>query len=221
MLAIFTIFTMASSVASTAEPIDISAAVRAHVVADTGNDDVEIDEVGFQAAHSCAGIPEIRVESMPGEKYRGQTQFKVRLVENGVLCGRFSVPARVTIWKQVPVAATETRTGEPIHSEMARVATQDIQGVLIDLGSGEWVASRTLRAGQPITARYAKRKPAAATGDPVAIVAHYGALTVKAEGRMLTNGHLGERVRVANLATDTVVQGKLIAPGVVQTGGRR
>ena len=116
---------------------------------------------------------------------------------------------------------TETRVGEPIRSEMARVASQDIQGVLLDLESGEWVAARTLRAGQPITARYAKLKPAASTGDPVAIVAHFGSLIVKAEGRMLTNGHLGERVRVANLATDTVVQGKLIAPGLVQTGGRR
>lgn len=200
---------------------DIASAIRSHVAADTGFSDVDVDEIGFAAQHGCEGSPQVHVDTLPGEQYRGQTQFKVRFIENGVLCGRFSVPARVTVWREVPVAERDFRLGETISTKTGRVASADIKGVLVDVSDGDWIAARTIRAGQPVTARYAKRKPAATTGETVSIVAQFGGLKVKAEGRMLTNAYLGEWVRVANLATDTVVQGKLVAPGMVQTGGRR
>jgi flagella basal body P-ring formation protein FlgA len=58
-------------------------------------------------------------------------------------------------------------------------------------------------------------------GQGVEIVASIGGITVKAEGRMLADAQLGDWVRVANLATDTVVQGTLTSPGIVLAGGRR
>ena len=103
---------------------------------------------------------------------------------------------------------------------MARVRQEDLRSAVVDLASDDWIAARTIRLGQPITQRVAKRRPAASTGDRVSIVAEFGALTVKAEGRMLAQAYIGDRVRVSNVATDTVVQGILVAPGLVRTGGR-
>jgi flagella basal body P-ring formation protein FlgA len=72
-----------------------------------------------------------------------------------------------------------------------------------------------------VTHRRVKRQPVATVGETVQIVAEFGPLIVSAEGRMLADAFLGDHVRVANLATDAVVQGVLIAPGRVKAGGSK
>jgi|GEM_PF-5417864 len=198
-------------------------AIQTHVATRTGRslDDVEVAELMFNASHTCGSAVGVEVDTNTGERFRGQTQFRVRLTEGDRLCGRFSVPARVTLFQLAPVATREISTGEDIVFTMARVRQDDLRSAVVDLDSHDWIAARTIRLGQPITQRVAKRRPAAITGDRVSIVAEFGALTVKAEGRMLAQAYIGDRVRVSNVATDTVVQGILVAPGLVRTGGRR
>lgn len=201
----------------------ISREVQSHVAKVVGipDADVDVEWVGFDVTHACGADVDIDIETSTGEQFRGQTYLKVRLTEGGISCGRFSVPARIKLWKHVPVASEAVRPGEPVSIVDGRVAMSTIRGVLIDADSGPWVAARSIRAGQPLTSRYVKRKPAMSTGQSVDIVADFGGLQIKAEGRMLADAHLGDWVRVANLATDTVVQGQLIAPGTVRAGGRR
>ena len=197
-------------------------AIQAHVADRTGRslEDVEVAEVMFDAPHTCGAGVSVAVDTNSSERFRGQTQFRVRLSEGAQLCGRFSVSARVTLYQLAPVATRELSTGEDIVYTMARVRQEDLRSAVVDLASHDWIAARTIRLGQPITQRVAKRRPAASTGDRVSIVAEFGALTVKAEGRMLAQAYIGDRVRVSNVATDTVVQGILVAPGLVRTGGR-
>ena len=197
-------------------------AIQAHVADRTGRslEDVEVAEVMFDAPHTCGAGVSVAVDTNSSERFRGQTQFRVRLSEDAQLCGRFSVSARVTLYQLAPVATRELSTGEDIVYTMARVRQEDLRSAVVDLASHDWIAARTIRLGQPITQRVAKRRPAASTGDRVSIVAEFGALTVKAEGRMLAQAYIGDRVRVSNVATDTVVQGILVAPGLVRTGGR-
>ena len=198
-------------------------AIQEHVATRTGRtlSDVEVAELLFDGPHTCGESVEVAVDTNASERFRGQTQFRVRLTENSRLCGRFSVPARVTLYELVPVATQEITTGEDIVYTMARVRQEDLRSAPVDPDSADWIAARTIRLGQPITQRVVKRRPAALTGDRVSIVAEFGALTVKAEGRMLAQAYIGDRVRVSNVATDTVVQGILVAPGLVRTGGRR
>ena len=197
-------------------------AIQAHVADRTGRslEDVEVAEVMFDAPHTCGAGVSVAVDTNSSERFRGQTQLRVRLSEGAQLCGRFSVSARVTLYQLAPVATRELSTGEDIVYTMARVRQEDLRSAVVDLASHDWIAARTIRLGQPITQRVAKRRPAASTGDRVSIVAEFGALTVKAEGRMLAQAYIGDRVRVSNVATDTVVQGILVAPGLVRTGGR-
>ena len=197
-------------------------AIQAHVADRTGRslEDVEVAEVMFDAPHTCGAGVSVAVDTNSSERFRGQTQFRVRLSEGAQLCGRVSVSARVTLYQLAPVATRELSTGEDIVYTMARVRQEDLRSAVVDLASHDWIAARTIRLGQPITQRVAKRRPAASTGDRVSIVAEFGALTVKAEGRMLAQAYIGDRVRVSNVATDTVVQGILVAPGLVRTGGR-
>ena len=195
-------------------------AIQAHVADRTGQslEDVEVAEVMFDAPHTCGAGVSVAVDTNSASW--GAAQFRVRLSEGAQLCGRFSVSARVTLYQLAPVATQEINTGEDIVYTMARVRQEDLRSAVVDLASHDWIAARTIRLGQPITQRVAKRRPAASTGDRVSIVAEFGALTVKAEGRMLAQAYIGDRVRVSNVATDTVVQGILVAPGLVRTGGR-
>ena len=223
-LSLFLSLTLANVAQASVDLIEpISASVQAHVADRMGMaaEDVEVEWVGFSGEHNCTEDTTVKVESVPGEQFRGHTQLKLRLSDSGRPCGRFTVPARITLWRDVPVANTDATPGEVIDLGRARVSTKEIHGLLVDPDAGRWVASRTIHAGQPVTRRYAKREPAMADGQSVSIVAIFGGLSIKAEGRMLADAQIGDWVRVANLATDTVVQGQVIAPGTVRTGVRR
>ena len=102
-------------------------AIQAHVADRTGRslEDVEVAEVMFDAPHTCGAGVSVAVDTNSSERFRGQTQFRVRLSEGAQLCGRFSVSARVTLYQLAPVATRELSTGEDIVYTMARVRQED------------------------------------------------------------------------------------------------
>ena len=197
--------------------------IRAHVaeVRMMDIDDVDVGVLGMQLADVCDGDPSVGVSSVPGEQFRGLTRFRVELTTNGHICGRFAVTPRVDLYEEIPVAKHSYAVGERIEFQFRRMAIASIRGTVVDPTIGTYVATRPIAAGEALTHRRAKREPAAATGQGVDIIISVGDITIKAEGRMLADANLGDRVRVANLATDTVVQGILSEPNVVRAGGRR
>jgi flagella basal body P-ring formation protein FlgA len=201
----------------------LSHAIRDHIAADTGRAvaDIEVQWVGYAASVACAETAKVWIETLPGEQYRGQTNIRVTFTNETGMCGKASFPARILLWDEVPVASSNTSSGEVVEIVTRRVSTLDIRGVIVDPADGPWISVGSLRAGDPVTHRRVKRQPVASVGETIQIVAEFGALTVTAEGRMLADAFLGDHVRVANLATDAVVQGVLIAPGRVKARGSR
>ena len=197
--------------------------IREHVadVRSLNVEDVEVGSLGLGLSPSCDGTPSVTVTSMPGEQFRGLTHVRIELSSGGVSCGRYTVSPRVELYADVAVAKAAVAAGERIEFKTRRLAHSAVRGSLVDPSVGPYVATRPIAAGDPVTHRRAKRLPAALMGSSVDIVASVGGITIKAEGRMLADANLGDRVRVANLATDTVVQGILSSPGTVLAGGRR
>ena len=198
-------------------------AIHQHVVAETGHssDDVEIQWLGYAANIPCAASSDVWVSTLPGEQFRGQSTARVTFVDATGVCGKVSIPFKTALWSQVPVATADIQPGQVVEFDLQRVLTSEIRGIVVQADKGPWIAIGTLRKGDAITHRRVKRQPVAAVGDTIEIVAEYGPLTISAEGRMLADAFLGESVRVANLATDAVVHGVLIAPGKVRAGVRR
>ena len=227
----FALLVLLSSVAFSsdgAEPIDpvyekLKIALHQHVVTETGkeSEDVDIQWVGYAANIPCATSSDVWVSTLPGEQFRGQSTARVTFVDSAGVCGKVSVPFKAVFWANVPVAAVDTQSGMTVDYKLERVLATDIRGIVVDPSNGPWIAVGSLRKGEAITHRRVKRKPVAAVGEMIEIVAQYGPLTISAEGRMLADAFIGESVRVANLATDAVVQGVLVAPGKVKTGVRR
>ena len=201
----------------------LKAALHSHIVAESGSlpADVDVQWIGYGANISCAEQADIWVETLPGDQFRGQTTARISFVDATGVCGKVSVPMRVQFYTEVPVAVADASPGEPIEFVMQRTPQSQIRGIVVDPQKGPWIAVGSIRTGDAVTHRRAKRQPLADVGDTVEIIAQYGQLTVSAEGRMLSSAHLGEQVRVANLATDAVIQGVLVAPGKVKAGFRK
>jgi len=201
----------------------IADAIRSHV-ADSRSvsiDSVEVVSVGLKAEHSCVSAPTVLVESLPGEQFRGVTHLRVHLSNNGVACGEYTISPKIILYREVVVAAADAAPGATVELTTRRMRVSDLRGALVDPADGPFVAVRAIRLGDPVSYRRVKRRPAANVGETVSIVINTHGLTIRAEGRLLGDAHLGDWVHVANLATDTVVQGTLIAPQTVLTGGRR
>ena len=202
----------------------VSTAIREHVALARQMDvaDVEVGPLGMSSGvSSCEGPPAVSVSSLPGEHFRGLTRLRIELNHGGHVCGRFSISPRLELYGDVPVTASAYQAGDRVEIGMRRMPLSAVRGTLVRAQDGPFVATRSIDAGTPLTHRRVKQEPAAVMGQDVEIVVELGGITITAEGRMLADAQLGERVRVANLATDSVVQGVLYAPGVVRAGGVR
>ena len=201
----------------------VSQNIRAHVaeVRMMDVEDVEVGVLGMQVPNICNGDHSVEVSSMPGEQFRGLTRLRIQISAEGKICERFTITPRIDLYAEIPVAKQAYEVGERVAFQSRRVAMASIRGTVVDPTAGTYIATRPILAGEPLTHRRVKREPAAATGQGVDIIISVGAITIKAEGRMLADANLGDRVRVANLATDSVVQGILLEPNLVRAGGRQ
>jgi len=198
----------------------VAAAVRAHVATAARVDvaDVELRWLGLAAVVECAQVPEVMVSTRPGEDFRGRTDFRVTLTASGEECGRFRLPARIAIWQDVAVAAVSVLPGEVVQLAEGRVSRDTIRGSRIDPGAGTYQALHAIRAGESVTDQDVILVPAVLAGDLVQLEAGRGRLRIKADAHMLNDARIGERVRVANIATGSIVSGVLTDSRTVRVG---
>jgi hypothetical protein len=112
----------------------LSQAVGEHIASDTGRSaaDVEVQWVGYAANVPCAETADVWIETLPGEQYRGQTNVRVTFTDGSGMCGKASFPVRVALWNEVPVAASNTSSGEVVEIVTRRVSANEIRGVIVD-----------------------------------------------------------------------------------------
>ncbi|MBN2800861.1 MAG: flagella basal body P-ring formation protein FlgA [Deltaproteobacteria bacterium] len=123
-----------------------------------------------------------------------------------------TVRPHLTVWVAVEVAAADIPAGGLVVSLPGEVPIEDLRGARVH---GALVARGAISAGTPITAAVARVAPDAARDAEVTLVVQRGALQVGAPGRLLQEAHLGDRVRVINLATDVVLTGTLASTNTV------
>ncbi len=200
----------------------ITAAVRAHVAATARVKvrDVEVRWLGLGTKVDCTGVPNVIVDTRPGEDFRGRTELRVTLTSGGKECGRLRLPARIAIWRDVQMAAAAAAPGERVKLKSGRAPRDTFRGDAIDPKAGAWIALHALLPGETVTDGDVILAPAVKAGDRVVLETVIGALRIKADAHMLNDARIGERVRVANIATGTVVSGVLVNARTVRVGGR-
>jgi flagella basal body P-ring formation protein FlgA len=152
-------------------------------------------------------------------------EWSVRLPANEV-CGRvpvvlttgdhrYAVTAPITVWRELPVAATAVRSGAAITLTTARVPCTLLRGETPVDPSQSWEADVSIAAGAPVTMARVHTQPDVQKGANVRIEATAGALTVAAPGQLLQDGFSGQKVSVLNLATHAVLVGVYTGNNIV------
>lgn len=124
-----------------------------------------------------------------------------------------TVRPRLGVWVTAVVAAAPAAVGEPIVL-VPGTARLDTPGATWPGGAA--VATTAVRTGDVVSLLNARTPPDVVAGTGITVRVRVGSLEIRAEGRLLDAGRIGEPVRAQNLATDAVVRGILVDPNTVE-----
>ena len=169
---------------------------------------------------ACPVVPE--TFSAPGTGLSAVTSVGVRCAASPGWS--LYVPVEVEIVVDVVVLAAPAAMGQTLSAADLRLEPTNIArlggGYLtrIDDAAGR-VLKRTVRPGTVLTAGLLSRPTLVKRGQRVELLAGGTALAVRTEGEALSDAAEGERVRVRNVRSRTIVEGVVMADGTVRIGG--
>jgi flagellar basal body P-ring formation protein FlgA len=146
----------------------------------------------------------------PGQHMRDR--ILVELKCTGLPAWHIYVPVRVVGTTQVTLAARAIVPGAVLTVQDLRVEQRDIPGLppgyLDDPSVAVGLtASRPISSGAVITNQVLVGSKAVQRGQTVTLVADAGAMSIRMQGRALTDGLINQRVKVENLSSGKVVEG--------------
>jgi flagella basal body P-ring formation protein FlgA len=167
-----------------------------------------------------AGRVHITVVPVGHPTYRGDVALNFHLRIDDRLVKVLLVRGRVDVYSQVIVAARSVARGEVITAAAVRAHRVDQGRVPPGLAtSAKQViglqALVALRPGQKIYVSQVRSPRLIRRGEEVTILVQKGGLRISAPGRALTDGHVGGRVAVMNLASRRKIMARVQSPGVV------
>jgi flagella basal body P-ring formation protein FlgA len=128
------------------------------------------------------------------------------------------VRPRYDAWAEVLLADGDIEEGAPLRAKAGEVLIGTLVGRPLRDVAG-WVARGPIHGGRPLTDAVVRTAPDAVAGAEVTLVVRSGALVITAPGTLLTDGKVGETVRVVNRATRAGLSGVLVSADRVELGG--
>lgn len=185
------------------------------------NEDIstQISYLGVRAKSPCRESIDVQITFSRKEDFQGPLDATATLFDEDGQCARWRFRPRVAIWRDVPVAADAAFAGERVNVSMEKKRYDLVQGTLIADAEGPWIARRSIQKGDFLTQDVLRKMPTNENGDRVQLNVNVGNLTIKAEGKLMTNAHVGDKVKVLSFATNVVVEGVLVEKGMVKVGG--
>ncbi|HQU15112.1 MAG: flagellar basal body P-ring formation chaperone FlgA [Gammaproteobacteria bacterium] len=155
----------------------------------------------------------------PGGRALGNTAVGIRCT--GAHPWTLYVPAQVALYGKVLVAARALTRGTTLTSDDFRLARRDLNGLAYGYLTNPKTAlgKRALRlipAGAALTPNTLAFPPLVRRGQQVTLVAGVGGLEVRMAGTALADGANGADIKVRNLSSKRVVEGTVVATGVVR-----
>ena len=127
--------------------------------------------------------------------------------------------AAVPVGAQSVFALSGIRAQSLITAEMVALSDTDTEGAFSELGAVIGLEARVnIYPGRPIM-RDALGAPAILERNQMVVMRfRRGALTIFSEGRVLDRAGAGERVRVMNMDSKTVIFGRVSPDGTIEVG---
>jgi flagella basal body P-ring formation protein FlgA len=138
--------------------------------------------------------------------------------------GQETVTGRVMLMGLVPTATRAIAAGEVIGPADLGELEVDLLDAHRDLVRGTdqalgRTARRALGPGRPILARDLKITPDVARNAIVTLEARVGAISLRARGKAIDGGTVGDTIRVQNIDSRKLLTGTIVEPGIVAVGG--
>jgi flagellar basal body P-ring formation protein FlgA len=128
------------------------------------------------------------------------------------------IPVRVNRFKEVVVASQPIYRGQRLSSHMivkklvdvSQIRGQTFESIQAILGA---TAKRTIAAGQTIAE---SSFCIVCQGDQVNIIAGSGNFSVEMTGEAINDGQFGDRIKVRNISSNKIVEGRIEQAGVIR-----
>ncbi|MFQ5487188.1 MAG: flagellar basal body P-ring formation chaperone FlgA [Gammaproteobacteria bacterium] len=155
----------------------------------------------------------------PGGRLQGNTTIGVRCT-NGKPW-KLYVPARIAVIDRVLIARHHLPKGSRIQDDDLEYSEFD----LATLNSGYFTDKRRLMgkvlkqsilAGRVIKPRIIDKPKLVQRGQGVTILAVSGGFEIRMKGKALMDGSAGELIKVKNVKSRRIVEGEVVAPGLIK-----
>lgn len=206
---------------------DIRAVARGFLLSEAGGADsgadVEVGRLDARLRLRRCSVP-LTPYLPPGGRVSGHTSVGVRC--EGEVPWSLFVPALVRHEQPLVVAARPISRGATLTAEDVTTVTRLLPsapgGVLAspDAAIGR-VAMRDIAAGSTLNASQLKAPQVVRRGQSVTLSLASGSVAVRVAGTALRDGTLGERIPVRNVNSKRVVEGVVLADGVVEVAAVR
>ena len=148
------------------------------------------------------------------------TTVRVTVTVNGEPVARRTVTLRIVIPAPMLVAVRDLPAGTVLADEDLRIETRptpvgDLALSQLSQAIGQQT-TRAVKAGSPLTRRLVKPAVLVRRNERCQLICTGHGFTVKATGKALADGTLGQKVRVRNLSSKAELQGIVIGPGRVR-----
>lgn len=130
------------------------------------------------------------------------------------------VGAQVDLYQQVVVTSRAIGRGERLHQGTVELALMNTsllrQGYLTHLDSVEGLISkRNLQANEPLRQGVLEQAIMVSRGQTVTLASEAGAISVATQAEALSNGRMGDQIRVRNLSSERVIRANVVGEGKV------
>lgn len=185
-------------------------------------------EVELRAVRALAGpvlLPDgpfqISVEAPANTRFIGQTPLLLRVMRRGREVKRFWVKAEIAVLSDVPVLDRPVRIGQRLVPAMFEVRRRNVAVLPRDVVTNPAelngaYAVRAMTPGDVVRSSDVKFPYVVRQGRLVRIVARHGKLSIQAVGKVMDQGRKGDVVRILNIDSNKIVQGRVLDRATVE-----
>lgn len=132
----------------------------------------------------------------------------------------YHLPAQVDIYRPVLVASAQIARGDLLDMSDLVFETRNISQISGDLMTRDEVigkaAKRLINSGDVIRPALLDQPKAISRGETVSITAKSGSIRVVMQGTAMTDGKLGQHIRVRNNQSDRIISARVVGQAAVE-----
>lgn len=182
--------------------------------------DIQLQSVSVPEVFIAPGLVQYRAVSA-GSRRAGILSYRVVARVPGEEPVRFQVNASVDQWLEVPVAARGIRQGESIQPNDLMMGRFHIKELPSDIATSAdeivgFATRQTISHGDVFQRKRLEIPPVIKSGDRVVLQFRSRLIEATATGTALEDGVSDQMIRVRNVASNKIVLGTVIEPGLVR-----